>query len=290
MYLINPGKRRKSSRKKKPFASKNPMKTRRRRRSFARHNPTRRRRRRSFSRRNPARRASLRHVMVFPNAGKRRRRRRGFSHRNPMHHMRRRSFTRRNPSEGIGSIFDRDVMTVAGGVVIGTVGTNLVMNALLLPNATTGAVPFQLPGVNVSTVGYMNSAPVALYKFAIGAGAGYLLRHSAPRVAQGIMIGAFAGAISSILQQTNVLASLPGGASMQSALPIAAGTGRYFRGRPGAGSYTPGVPTIFTGPAAGFLSRGSPMARTGMRRGAGALFNHRTAARATAQIPNPFAN
>jgi hypothetical protein len=288
MYLLNPGKRKKHSRRKKSFASKNPMKTRRRRRSFARRNPIRRRRRRSFSRRNPARRSSLRHVMIFPNRGRRRHRRRHFASRNPMRGYRRRSFSRRNPDGMIGSIFDRDTMATAGGVVLGTVGTNLLMNSLLLPNATTGAVPFSLPGVDMTQANYMNSIPVAAYKFAIGAGAGYLLRNTAPRLAQGIVIGAFAGAISSILQQTNVLSSLPGGASMQSAL-VAPGTGRYFRPARGTGSYSPGVNPIFTGPASGFLTTGSPM-RMGARRGAGALFNAHTANRATAQIPNPFGN
>lgn len=233
--------------------------------------------------------------MIFPNGRKRRRSRRGFASRNP---VRRRSFTRRNPAGDLGStIFDRDTMAIAGGVVIGTVGTNMLLNAILLPNATTGAVPFALPGVNTSQANYMNSVPVALYKFAIGAGVGYLLRNSAPKIGQGIVVGAFAGAISTVLASTNVLSGLPGGSSLASGTIAPGvsvtqpGVGRYFRARAGAGSYTPGVNPIFTGPASGFLTNGSPMRgvpKFGMRRGAGALFNKHTARSATAMIPNPF--
>jgi hypothetical protein len=295
MYLINPGKRKKKIRNRKGrFVKQNPMKTRRRRRrpSFTRKNPVRRRRRRGFARRNPARRrrrsTSIRHALIFPNAGKRRRRRRrGFASRNPM--RRRRSFTRRNPASGIGStIFDRDTMVIAGGVIVGSVGTNMLLNAILLPN-TAGNIPFKLPGVNVAGVNYMNSVPVALYKFGIGAGIGYLLRNTAPRLAQGIVVGAFAGAISSVLQSTNVLAGLPGGSSIGNTLNPQAGVSRYFRpsSRRGSGSYTPGVNPIFTGPASGFLRGGSPM-RMGMRRGAGAMFNRSTVRNAKAMIPNPF--
>lgn len=266
------------------------MKTRRRRsRSFSRKNPVRRRRRRSFARRNPARRASLKHVMVFPNGRRRRRSRRGFAARNP---VRRRSFSRRNPAGDFSStIFDRDTMMLGAGVVVGTVGTNMLLNALLLPNAQTGAVPFQLPGVNTAQAGYMNSVPVALYKFAIGASVGYLLRNSSPKLGQGIVVGAFAGAISTVLQSTNLLATLPGGGGTAAPNTSTAGVGRYFGSRRGAGSYTPGVNPIFTGPASGFLGNGSPMGsgRLGMRRpGMGALFNRHTARRATSMIPDPF--
>lgn len=227
--------------------------------------------------------------MIFPNGRKRRHgRRRSFARHNPVH--RRRSFARRNPAGGIGgTIFDRDTMAVAGGVVIGTVGTNLLLNSILLPNAS-GTVPFALPGVNMSQANYMNSLPVALYKFAIGAGAGYLLRNSTPRLAQGLVIGAFASAITSVLQSTNALSSLPGGANaFGTPATVSPGVSRYFR-PPGVRSYTPGVSPVFTGPASGFLSRGSPMGLPGARRGMGALFNRHTVRTATAMIPNPFGN
>jgi uncharacterized membrane protein (UPF0136 family) len=287
MYLINPGKRKKSARRKKRFASKNPtMKTRRRRRrSMIRRNPIRKRRRR-FSRRNPSRRrsATLRHALIFPNSGRRRRRR--FSRANP---VRRRRFIRRNPASGIGgTIFDRDTMVVAGGVVVGTIGTNLLLNALLLPNPTTGVVRFALPGVNTTNVNYMNSVPVALYKFAIGGLVGYALRNSTPRLAQGIVIGAFAGALSSVLQSTNLLANLPGGANSQ-AVSTTAGVSRFFKPRAGAGSFLPGTNPIFTGPASGFLRSGSPLARNGMRRpGMGAMFNAGQGRRNISKIPSPW--
>lgn len=291
MYLINPGKRKKSSRK-KSFTSKNPMKTKRRRRSFSRKNPSmkRRTRRGRFTKRNPAsRRRRSSAIMVFPNSMKRKRRR-SFSARNPVRRRGRRSFIRRNPASGIGStIFDRDTMIVAGGVVIGTVGTNLVLNKLLLPNAA-GAVPFKLPGVNFQQSNYMNSIPVALYKFGIGAAAGYLLRNTSPRLAQGIVVGAFAGGISSILQSTNALGGLQSANVPATIVTTAApGVSRFFRGARGAGAYVPGVPSIYTGPASGFLNKGSPMGRKfGMRRGAGAMFNRTNARRATNKIANPF--
>jgi len=295
MYLINPGKRKKKVTRSKRFAKSNPMKkSRRRRRSFARTNPVKRRRRR-FAKRNPARRrgARIQHMMVFPNSMKRKKRR-SFSRRNPVRRSRRRSFIRRNPAGGIGAtIFDRDTMILAGGVVLGTVGTNYIMNKLLLPG-TTGAVPFNLPGVNFQQTGYMNSLPVAAYKFGIGAAVGYLLRNKAPALSQGIVVGAFAGALSSVIQSSNLLSGLPGATTTPTSISTAAGTGRFFRPR-GMGANVPGVPSIFTGPASGFLNRGSPMARTFgqrrmMRSGAGAMFNGRMAKKATNAIPDPFGN
>lgn len=182
-------------------------------------------------------------------------------------------------------------MILGAGVVIGTVGTNLVMNKILLPN-NVGAIPFALPGVNTSQANYMNSLPVALYKFALGAGVGYLLRNASPRIAQGITVGAFAGALSSVLQSSNLLSGLPGTNSAPLAITptVPAGTSRYLRGtRRGAGAYLPGVPTTFTGPASGFLQRGGAPMRFGQRRGTGAMFNTRNARRATKMIQDPFA-
>lgn len=286
MYLINPAKRRKrkvrKAKKSRPFSSKNPMKKSRRkaRRSFARRNPARRRRRRAMVRRNPARRrrSSLRRAISLNPSMKnstRRRRRRSFARMNPV--RRRRGFSLRNPGGPVDTIFNNDILTLSGGVVISTIGANLILNKLLLPNAA-GQIPMKLPGVDTTKAGYMTSLPVTFYKLLIAGGAGYLLRNRSPRLAQGLIIGAVATTISDVVRQSNLLSQLPGGTA-------ALGVSRYFGSpRRGMNAYTPGVPAIFTGPASGFIGGGSP----GARRGAGTMVGPGFARMAATQVPNPF--
>lgn len=284
MYLINPASRKKSrsktGKKRRPFSSQNPMKKSRRksRRSFARKNPARRKRRRSFARRNPsARRSRLKHVLFLNPRMKKssRRRRRSFASRNP---SRRRGFSRRNPGGPISTIFNNDTLTLGGGVVIGNLGINLILNKILLPNAQ-GQIPLALPGVNTAVAGYMGTLPVTLYKVLLGGTVGYLLRDRSPRLAQGIIIGTIATAVSDVLRQSNVLSNLPGGSQA-----LTGGVGRYFNGVRGAGAYVPGVPAIFTGPGGAFLHTGAPAAR----RGTGALVTRKFASMAQTSVPNPF--
>lgn len=298
MYLLNPGKKRRSrkARRARRFAAKNPMKTRRRksrRRSkpFSSQNPSRRvrRRRRSFARRNPARkrRAALKHVLFLNPSMKTRRRsrRRRFAARNPMRSRRRRHFSFRNPSGAIQAVLNKETMTLGAGVVLGNVGTGMILNKLLLPGAD-GKIPLALPGVDTTKPNYMGSIAVSFYKLAIGGAIGYFVSKKSARLGEGIIIGAVAGALSDVIKTSNVLASIPGGSA-------ALGVGRYFPGRRGAGAYVPGVPPIFTGPASAFIPGGSPGARVnGMprRNGTGTMVTRRSAAGAVSAVQDPFGN
>ncbi len=297
MYLLNPNGRRAKKRKaKRSFSTRNPMKkTRRksRRHSLALRNPPKRRKaRRSFSRRNPARRrrrAGLKHVL-FLNPMKHRRRksrRRSFAARNPAGRSRRRRsmFSFRNPSGVVSSVFSRENLTMAGGIVTGNVASALVLNKLLLPDAS-GKIPLRLPGVDTTKQGYMQSMPVSLYKVIIGGGIGLLVMKKYPRFGQGMILGAVAGLVSDAVRQSNVLASLPGGNQ-------ALGVGRYFppANRNGTSSYVPGVSPVFTGPGSAFLGGGSPRARINGnpgRGGMGAALTRSTASSLAGGVADPF--
>ncbi len=248
---------------------------------------TKRRRKHRSKRRNPAK---LRHVLMLNPKRKTRRRRRARSKifasnpmktkhrrrgkrrrsRNPMMSRRgvrrsgrRRSSTRRfrNPMPAIASqLFGPDMLTLAGGVVIANVGTTMIMNRLVAGNPTTGVRPFNLPGVDYSMLGTaaaptfytkpQNVVMLALYKGAIGATAGYLLRNQSPRLSRGILVGTVATMISDVLKGTKVLSSTGtltwGG--MGRNYPA---MGRNFRAGTG---FLPGTSTRFTGPGQNFLT------------------------------------
>lgn len=232
-----------------PVSSAQPskkMKTRRRGRRRLRNSVRRRTRRRASS------------VVVIRNPARGRRRGRSRRMRNPMNGF-------------VGEISNSNTLTLGAGIVTAQVGTNMVLNKL---RTSQMAVAGSLPGLRP---GQESALAVAVYKLVIGAGVGYLLRNQSPRFSQGMIIGAVAGAMSDILMQSRVLQAIPGASTN--------GTGRYF---PGArvGSYTPGVPAMFTGPAASFLNRGAPQPRRGMS----AIVNGGFSQRAAMAAPNPFSN
>jgi len=258
MYLLNP----KSSPAKK---SRRRGARRRKNRSLTKSNPMKksRRRRRSFATRNPARkrraRRSRRLIALNP-----KRRSRRFSRRNPARSMRRvrrgRSFSRRNPSGDIfGTFTSPDMLTVAGGVVVGTLGSNLIVNKL----ATTASTQ-KLPGLDPAKP---SAFARTLYKGLIAGGTGYLLRAKAPRFSEGLMLGAVAVVISDLLSQSGVLTQIQ----------TAAGVSRYYGAR-GVG-YLPGTNTRFTGPAQRFLTRNNAP-RPGMGAAIGPNFMRKTVANA----------
>lgn len=288
-YLINPipfgivvaNPKRKSKKRRNPMSKKPGIYVIRKGRK---RNP-RKKRRRSAKRRNPLK---LKHILVTNphrrRAHKKRRRnphqiaamskrtrrktrkatyRRNSARRNPARRKNRRSRVRRmrNPIGIVNDMFNPNMLTFAGGVVISELGTRMIMNRLISGDPVNHVPAMKLPGINYTPpvgVVYTAAAPwdiwrdnawmIAAYKLVIGGVAGYLLRNQSPRLSQGIMVGAVAGAITDVVAVTGVLKE-------------ARGTHRYFPGPRGAGAYVPGVPSIFTGPAAGFLGRGAPMAR-----------------------------
>ncbi len=209
---------------------------------------------------------------------KRRRRRKSrsfFGKRNPVRRSRRRrSSSRRvrNPiSSNIREMFSPNMLTLAGGVVIGNVGTAMIINRLVAPPAGSTR-PFDLPGVDYTVASAefytKNAVALAFYKLAIGIAASYLLRNQSPRLSQGLAIGSVAGAINDVLKKTGVIT--PTG--------TIAGVGRNFSAR-GAG-YLPGTNTRFTGPAQRFLSPTNGVPRPGMGAAVRRGFTERTAAKA----------
>ena len=174
----------------------------------------------------------------------------------------------------VNDFFNPNMLALAGGVVVGNVGTQMIMNRLLTAGAN-GQRPFDLPLVNYATPAgqfyAQNAWILAGYKLVIGIGASWLLKNQSPRLSNGIAIGTVAGAISDVLKTTGVLANV--------------GVGRYFPSR-GTGAYVPGVPSIFTGPAGQFLNGGAPQPG----RGTGAIVNRSFMNRAAAASPNPFSS
>lgn len=255
MYLFNPGGKKKSRRKsrrrvarrksKRTFAKKNPSmkKTRRRRLRSARRNPSRRRRARA-ARRNPARR------------------RRSFraSRRNP---SRRRRFSRRNPGSGIIAEFtNQDMLAAAAGVVVGGIGSALIVDRLSRPGS-------MLPGLDpAKPTAYGRT----IWKAVIAGGAGFLLRGKMPRFAEGLMLSAVATVGNDVLVQSGVVGQIR----------TAAGVGRNFGARPGT-AMLPGTSTRFTGPAQQFLTRNN-VPRPGM----GATVRQGFVQRTVGQTENSF--
>lgn len=272
MWVINPAKK-KQGRK---TSRKSAMKTRKKsRRMFSNRNPVKRRKRR----------AAMNRVLFLNSPRKKSKRRRGFGMRNPVRRMSvRRSFGRSNPSGGfVETVFNKDMLVVGSGVVVGNIGTGLILNKLLLPDAT-GRVPLALPGVDTTKPGYMQSLPVAIYRAGIALGAGYFLKDRTPKLAQGIMIGGIAGALSDLVKRSNVLSGL------QTTTPAAAttststaGTGAFLPSPRGVRTYIPGVPPIESGPGTRFLNpNGNRMARPGV----GAVVSRKWMNRTVQGAPN----
>lgn len=238
IVLVNPSKRKKSAGRKRSSSSK------RRRRaltvkrksilsaSVQTKNPKMKKRRSGRRRnRNPSRRRNRRRssMIVIRNPARGRKRSR--------------SRRMRNPVGVVTDIVNSNTLTLGAGIVTAQVGTNLVLNKLRRTQmATQGSLPGLKPGQE-------SALAIMIYKLAIGAGAGYLLRNQSPRFSQGLIVGAVAGALSDLLMQSKILQT--------------AGVGRYYgSGRPGAGAYLPGTSTRFTGPASQFLQNSVP--RPGM--------------------------
>lgn len=273
----NPVKKRTQRRRPRSKKRRNPLKV----RHALVMNPKRRRRARrarNVRRRNPRSRRSERIILLNPMKTRRRRsrsrrRNRAVMHRNPVRRShRRRSRRMRNPIGVVNDLFNPNMLAVAGGVVLGNIGTQAIMNRILTGGAN-GQRMFDLPGVNYTVAPNQfyaqNAWVLAFYKLGIGAGAWYLLRNQSPRLANGIAIGAVAGGISDVLKNTGVLQNM--------------GVGRYFRSPNGTGSYLPGVPTQFTGPASSFLQNGVP------RPGMGDMVNRKFTSRAASAAVNPYA-
>lgn len=261
-------------RSKKKVARRNPMKKRRKKAGIfvirkATRNPIKKKKRHAKKR---AASKFLPAITKNPMKTKRRRSRRKASYkRNPARRSRRRRSSRRmrNPIRIINDVFNPNMLTLAGGVVIGNVGTTMIINRLVAPPAGSTR-PFDLPFIDYTVPAAQfytkNAWQLALYKLAIGVGVGYLLRNQSPRLSQGLMIGSVAGAISDVLKQSGVIT--PAG--------TIAGVGRNFNAR-GVG-FIPGTSTRFTGPAQNFLMNNVPRPRVGAAVRSG--FTQRTATNA----------
>lgn len=248
MYLFNPGKRKKSRGKSRrrvarrkanrSFSTPNPMKTRRRRRvRSARRNPSRRRSRARVSRRNPA--------------GRRRRRSMRSARRNPARRSRRRRgfFSRRNPGSGIIAEFtSQDMLATAGGALLGSIGSALIVDKLSKPGT-------MLPGLDpAKPTAYGRT----IWKAVIAGGAGLLLRRIKPRMAEGLMLSAVVMVGNDVLNQSGVITQI------RTAAGVGRGTGRYY---PAGTGLLPGTSTRFTGPAQQFLRNNAPRPGMGARIG-----------------------
>ncbi len=238
------------------FDAKNPPMKKRSRKKARRSNPLKKRARRSAGGRFTSRKSTRKRN---PMSKKTRRRGKSRRSKNPMTRRggKRRSGRRstrrmRNPIPVVRELFSSDMLSLGAGVVVGSVGTKMIMNRLVAGDPTTGARAFALPGVNYTVPAAQfyskNAWILAFYNLAIGGGAGYLLRNQSPRLARGIMIGAVASTISDVLRNTGVIS--PTG-TLQMPGMLAQGVGRNYG--PGVG-YLPGTNTTFTGPAQRFLA------------------------------------
>ncbi len=107
---------------------------------------------------------------------------------NPRGGRRRRSFRRRNPSfsgsfSSIKGMLNKDVVWMAGGAIVASVGTGYIMNRF------GGSLP-----------GATNKWGVIAYQLAIPMGAAYLLRSKNRAFAQGLVVGGVVMAITSIMK------------------------------------------------------------------------------------------
>lgn len=188
------------------------------------------------------------------------------SRRNPARRTNRRRsrgrgiFSRRNPGSGVIAEFtSQDMLTTAGGVIVGGIGATLIVDKL----SKAGSM---LPGLDPAK----NPSPYGrtIWKAVIAGAAGYLLRHKTPRFAEGLMLSAVAIVGNDVLVQSGVV----------NQVRTAAGVGRFYGARPGMG-FLPGTSTRFTGPAQRFLARNNAP-RPGMGAMVGPGFVRKSAAAA----------
>lgn len=165
----------------------------------------------------------------------------------------------------VRDLFGPDMLSLAGGVVISSVGTTMIINSLVSANPTTGQRKFDLPFIdysmlaNPATAGTFyskNALPLAGYKLVLGGLAGYLLRNQSPRLARGLLIGTVATAFSDVLKSTGFITA-------SGSLSLTRGAGRNYAAARGAG-FLPGTSTRFTGPAQQFLAANSVPRPRGM--------------------------
>ncbi len=239
--------------------SRNPMKTRKRRRGSRRS-------------RNPMARSGAKR-----RSGRRSSRRRS------------RSFMR-NPFPMVKDVFSSDILATTGGVLGGSVFANTVISKLVMGDAT-GKRAFNLPGVDYSmllstdplvkqTFYTKNAWALGLYKAVVGAGTGLALRKYSPRLGAGVIAGGLLAAVTTVLQANNLIT--PAGTL------ASRGTSRnYPAARNGTGVYLPGVNPMFTGQASAFLTPNVPQLNP---RGTGAQVNRRFMQALPGMVERPFAN
>lgn len=187
----------------------------------------------------------------------------------------RRSRRRSGGRVSIGRLFDSQTLTLFGGVLLGSVGTNYVTTKL----ATS------LPGMN-SLTGQM------LWKGLIAGAAGYFLYKKNAALARGIVIGGATAIVSDFMTQQSIGLMGATSAGLQAYL------GRRGAGarRPGAGAFIPGVNPLFTGPSSAFLRPGvgsngtfrSAIPLPMPRRGVNATVGNNFVERAVGYGTNPF--
>lgn len=155
----------------------------------------------------------------------------------------------RNPMGVVTEIFNPNMLIVAGSAIGANVGINMIMNRLVVGDAT-GKRPFDLPGVDFTqppaTFYQKNGYILAFYKLLLGGGIGYLLRNQSSRVSQGIILGSTITAGSDIFKTAGLI-------NAQGTLGNVPGLSRNYPARPGMG-FLPGTNTRFTGPAQNFLT------------------------------------
>lgn len=196
-------------------------------------------------RKNPSSKKSTRPAM-----SKKHRAKKKHYKKNPSSKRRRKSSRRmRNPMGAIREVFNPNMLIVAGSAIATNVGINMVMNRLVVGDAT-GKRPFDLPGVDYtqppSLFYQKNGYILAAYKLLIGAGVGYLLRNQSARVSQGAILGATITAGSDVFRTAGLI-------NAQGTIGTIPGLSRNYPARNGTG-FLPGTNTRFTGPAQSFLS------------------------------------
>lgn len=170
----------------------------------------------------------------------------------------------RNPvGQTVRELFGQPMLIFAAGVVTAQVVNNTVLDRINSP--MSGQRSFDLPFVdytmlgNAATAGTFytkNAWILAGYKLVLGGAIGYALRNQAPRFSQGYLTGTVAGAITEVLVQQNVI-------TRNNQLVWGRGTSRMYRGA----GLVPGVNSLLTGPAQGFMRFNNMPAQ----RGTGAL-------------------
>lgn len=171
----------------------------------------------------------------------------------------------RNPMGAIKEIFNPDMLIVAASAIATNVGTNMIMNRLVVGDAT-GARPFNLPGVDytvpAATFYQKNGYILAFYKLGLGAVVGYMLRNQSARVSQGVLLGSTITAGSDIFKTAGLI-NAQGTLGNLSMLGVT-GVSRNFRS--GAGAPWPPMSNgaIYNNPALSMIQSGNVPRPRGM--------------------------